>query len=566
MSIYNQYYTTRNKMKMNNNVKKLLFSGIIGLVAVVVTMFKNAYSDIDNHVISILLNGFYGKDNFCEFVNPVFCKMVELINNVFPNADGALLLVRLGSFLFYWWVAFLIMKYAKKQKIVYWLFYGILVIGLCIPCQNFTVYSASFSTMGIFTILLSMHILKNKKICFVGIFFIFMGMLGRYQAVLLTIPFFLLNIFIYLIVNKNQFKKTIMTVCSYVLPVFIIVCFMLIIKINVEKTELYSDAVQFNEYRSAIADYSMKPYDEIKDSINGVSENDYSLLKKRFLADTDLINTEYLKGVAEAGQTSQYGLSVREIEKCGKHILKICIRGEAFTRILFIISVFFLLVILCAPFNKMLKIEALLSGLGSMMICLYFSYIGRFLDRVCQPILLANVCVLLIIYITSNKKDYRKVFNRIISICLTVCLLFAGVIFVKYGVKTPRLAINLKAGNIENDIFSAIDSEEYYLWDTGTFCTVALSYYRNREMLPSQNFIDTQAFYGGWYYNHTFWKEKFAFNPIDKLLTQNSYYVSESIEDIQKYYKEHYKIEVKCKKVKDLLGVPVWKISETNND
>lgn len=534
----------------------IYISLVLALIATFFSMLQNAYNDIDTYVRSMLLNGLYGNDNIhCTYANPIYIWMCKVLNTLFPSADSCLLLIRIGTFLFYFWMAYLILRFARS-RVLFWIIFIVATFALYIPSLNYTVYSATFCIMGELSILLCMYKIRTKYVYFVGIGFLFMGMLGRLAGALLTLPFFALCMLFYFFYADG--KRSVKKMVSYLIPVLFVIILMSSLQLGADY--YYSDATEFNEHRTTVVDYPTKKYEDSKELQKIASKNDYELLKNRYLADTSIITTKYLKKVAIESRTIRYDKSLSGLVKSLTELFNFSIHTHGLTRILLIVAAILFGLVIISKIGIIFKLEAVLSIIGLSTICMYFIWRGRFFDRIMQPVLLADIVVLIVILVTNIEISKIKRRNYLIigSIGIIIAL-YSMFSFFKADLHKPRLALTSKTDiNYDNNK----KKDAFYLWDTDKWCFSALNRYRNRELLPDKRFVEENCFTGGWYYHNIFWNRTFKGNIIMKLFNKNSYYVSDDTKPLQIWFSEHYGKKVKFKYIKKIDKTPVWKLYE----
>ena len=484
--------------KKNKNsvwIKNIIISIIIAVFSMVILLFDYPYKAIDNLVNAIFLNDLYGDGDYCMFVHPLLGKIVSIINKLFPYADGYLLLIRLVTFGIFCALAFLILTYTKKNKVFYWMLFGIMVIGVNIPNQNFTIRTASVACVGMFIILLSFEKKRDVLHYLLGIGFIFMGTMGRMESFYLTLPFLFLEFVIYYVKGCADKGKTFKRIVSYGIPICVIVCIMAGTKYMIRYSDKNASDSKFNEVRSTLVDYPVKEYEELSRSMEGVSINDYELLKKRFTADTDIITAEYLQKLSKNSNVPRYKMEPQSIVKIFKDILKIMVKGEKTTRIMFALAFLLVMVLMCADINIWEKIQILLSYLGIWVICGFFTYKGRFFDRIAISVLLPFVTVAFVIFI-KNSLINNKIIRHIIIIGLSLLLAFSSIIFIKYEfTKNVQMAVASRRNVKDEHVFER--DSNYYIWESDSWCWKALFFYQKKTELPTEYFLQYNIPWGG---------------------------------------------------------------------
>ena len=58
------------------------------------SLFQPIYTNIDNYCTSMIINQVYAEDDYNMFLNPVVCWVSTFLGQLFPDADGFLMLTR----------------------------------------------------------------------------------------------------------------------------------------------------------------------------------------------------------------------------------------------------------------------------------------------------------------------------------------------------------------------------------------------------------------------------------------------------------------------------------------
>ena len=540
---------------MNSKIKHLLCANVIAFISILITLLGNPYRQIDNMINSIFLNNMYDNDYYCAFVHPLCVEIVKIIDSIFTNADGYVLGIRLVSFLCYWWIAYLILK-MKPKCICYWLMYIVMTIGFNIPNQNFTVRAAMFASVGFFTILLTFYRFRNKKYYMIGLFFIFIALLGRKEASLLMLPYIILCIFLFVLENKGELNRSVIRVLSYFVPIALVMITMIGTKGIISTSPKHIEDTEFNNYRSSVVDYSIKSYVELKKNMPDLTENDYELLVNRFVGDTDKIDSDYLKKIANVANIPNYNTNIYGVIRASVDSIRLCLKGEMLTKLLFILCGLIGIYILIFISDIYDKIEVILSGLGTWIIFIYFEYKGRLLDRVAQPVLLAILVIFLISLFKQKENIVKFKKNKIIICMIILCTIYPSISFVRFmSSNQVTFAVNCRANEDEYSY-----GDDIYIWSTGDFCGTALWQFVEKKELPSASFIKHNYPWGASFCSKNFYYKHLGGNPIKKLLEKNYYFVSNNPNSLITYYNEHYNIDVKATRNGNELGFKIWEL------
>lgn len=379
--------------------------------------------------------------------------------------------------------------------------------------------------------------LVGKAWVIIGNVLVACGLLGRFNAAILFVPFCVLEVLFYL------YQKRPAKALKIFIPTVAILVLIFSVDKIVQSSDFYAPAMQYDEARIAILDYPVKPYEEIKEEIPDISENDYNLILGWKLFDTDKITTQVMEEIAQEGKTT---VPIQD------SVLKI---KEQLTQVQpLVILTGAMLVAAFASCGNAEKLKIACSVGGMLVISMYFAVKGRYIDRVAIPLLL---CCLLIGTLTllTQAKEHKSLWYILAAIIVTV----GGVQAYKLPIHTwnMQLAVTAKSdfGN-ENKEDDTIYIEHTRIYHRADGRMVA-------GKLPEKSFLQHNISPGDWPYGQVYFqqhlKDMGLTNPMYDLLERpNTYFVDESSDLVLTYLREHYNPDVQCRKVGEKDNTPVW--------
>lgn len=525
------------------------------------------YADLDNYQNSLILNGLFSDDNYCNFVSPILATIVRIIDSVIPTLDGYVFVMEASMLLAIWLLFYTLFCVCKRNinVVVIWTILVALNYNVNILHCNFTIYSATLTVIGFFVLFACIR--KKIQIVFgiIGLGIVCVGSIFRLEAQLLFIPFVLLVVLFEGITKKKMVVHYLKRGISLFLIAIMCIGGNLLINNVTSSSDKYNEAVTFSGNRSALFDYETKSYKEVSNELSkiNVSENDYAAVKKSFLADTDIITSDYLSEIHNIVKKE------KNFDGLGNFVF-------TFFSMLFsnqLIAIEFLGFIIFLVFLSLFTniscvriIELILSLLGSILIAVYFSvFVGRMPWYLLVSILLGNWLVLLCVIIFDDIKLVSRLkCNFIIAFILGLSVF--------YAFTGSITATNVDGGKILDCVTAKpmlnvddSDNHDKFIWETSSYNDYIKENFWNTNKLTTSEFFynnipDKKSFYGQVYFNDYLNKINVK-NPAKALLEDNVYYVSdESNYDLMfTFLKEHYNSNLKVKKVSDVSGRSAWK-------
>lgn len=275
------------------------------------------YAFTDNITVAVVTAGYYGDNNMCQYLHPLFCLIIKALNPVLPTADVFAVLMHGFLLLGIYLISFAAFETAFKQPIRQWgveeyisralllLAIAYFTLGLKLFGINYTVQTGAIIATGFMVLFYVFHTNKGKSWIIAGTFLVFTGFLGRIEACLLFMPFIALELLTEFLRNKER-MSWIRKTTRYILPSMIVIAVLLGSKAIFLSTEPYRSDTEYNKYRTITGDYPMETYGVTYKDWDGIDRDTYNAVIHWNLADTDNINTETLKKIAEVGSRNDY--------------------------------------------------------------------------------------------------------------------------------------------------------------------------------------------------------------------------------------------------------------------
>jgi hypothetical protein len=536
------------------------------------------WANTDNYWISCILNGIYSSENYCFFVSPVLAKLVKMIDVIFPNADGFVLLGEVLGLTGVWCVFYILSKAVPRGKVL--LIYLLLIIFndkvnlLHLP---FTSFTGLLAVMGFFLCYAVLHEKAGRAFAGIGAVLIVFAGLWRFQAFLLCLPFFaavlLWDVILLGRAQKKQRLSYLKRLALILVPIVVLCVISVEFRDETDRQPCYAEGIAYNGARSSLVDYSQMEWEDVGTQLQelGVSENDFKMVCAMILADTDIVDTEYLRSIAGiSGKDSENKL--QDFRRLGMKLQFIYLAyntPEMFVQV--ILQLILLMGILFSDLNIYKKLGLGCCYLGAFLICSYFTYQGHMQDYVIQTLVLGVWCVLAAIVLLENRV-MKKVPAAEVIVFDAVLILVAGVLSHGSGSYSGNLlaCLNAKTSQI-SDIVELDESDDtVYIWSVNDFDRAVSSsefFYGHKllsEEFAAHNLVDGEWEYGQPYYVdylHTIGLD----NPMQALLNrEHTYYVApeERCQIVLTFLQEHYDSNVVVENVgltEDSL--PVWKFS-----
>jgi hypothetical protein len=562
------------------------FSGVKGpaaFVTVLTVLFWLAqgrlplWANTDDYWISCVLNGIYSSENYCVFVNPILAKIVKLIDVIFPNADGFVLLGEVLGLMGVWCVFYILSKAMSRGNVLLaWLFLIFFNDTVNLLHLPFTSFTCLLAVMGVFLCYAVLHQKANKAFALVGIIFIVFACLWRYEAFLMCLPFFAVMIGwdVVLLVKapKREVLSYLRRLAFIALPAVVLCVVSVEIKNETDQSPGYAEGIAYNAARASMVDYSLLGWEEVGEQLQelGVSENDYKMLRKMILADTEIIDTEYIRSIA--------GISYKASEEKLQDYITVGLVQQfislAYTTPVFFVQVILQMILLVwfltSDLNIYKKLGLACCYLGAFIIGSYFTYKGHMMYYVTQALILA-VWGAVASFALLEDGVTKKVPTVEIIVFNAVVALLMGILYYGGGSYSSNLFASLEAKTSQiSDIVGLDESDDtVYIWSVYNFNSVMrTSEQFCGQKLLSEEFVAHNLVDGEWEYSQPYYVDYLhnigLDNPMQALLNrEHTYYVApeERCQMVLTFLQEHYDSSVVVESVGEIKGIPVWKFS-----
>ena len=370
----------------------LVFAFVFALVVIVAgSMAWYPVDANDDFYMAMALSGVWGQgEGLCLFMNALTSQLIFFLNTALPFGNWYAWLELITAFFSLFTVTYLALTRVSLPfaSLVITATLAFTIAG-CTWEANFTFVSVASICAGGMALLASVREERHRpSLIVVGVAFMCIGYLWRYEVFILCIPAFGIAALVYLLFEERRRQGAIKSLLR-LWPFALVLCLVgasYAYDCQVWQQDPWRDWADFNNARSVLFDYPLKGYDEIADELGalGVSENDYDMLDLSITDDPDFFTTELLEQVTE----------VATIDLFTPHRFAVALRNY-FTRT-FIDPVFLtilalaLVVTIATTRGRVRKTILALLGL-SLVLSIIFAVIGRIPHRVHYPIWLFSI-------------------------------------------------------------------------------------------------------------------------------------------------------------------------------
>lgn len=400
----------------------------------------------------------------------------------------------------------------------------------------------------------------------------FIGLAIRDKCINIILPYFILIVFFYLIINRNIItKKKILNILIIFSISFGNLTLLNIINRYYEDNHAnYKSYIQYNSIRASVLDYPYYDYSKLQEPLQeiGINENDYLNLTHWNFIDTDFFDYEKLNNIYDVlndyRDEHPLGIKASILQLMNQNYYK-------YVSVMGCLSIFFIGILIC----KKYFVYSSIAILGTGIVLFLYAYIGRLMYRVEYSTFLALSIYLIVLQLFLNQRKFNFKKTLIIACCFLILgrtPLYIGETSYAYHnlffsminvVGKYRSQFNQE--NRHNNLIKEFKNNPNNLYLLG-FQTMTQTYYLNYSPFTSGCFLDFQntIYISGVETNHPEWKEALMKwkikNPALGLLEKNVYLVENvDQENIFQYLKIHFTDEVKIVLYKELDGFKIWK-------
>lgn len=537
------------------------------------------YAYTDNITVSVVASGMYGANNICQYLHPLFCLIIKVLNPLLPTADVFTTLMHLVLLLGVYFISYaaiegILQKPRRDWKVENYIFaaallmsIGYFVLGLKLFSANYTVQTAAIIAEGIIVLFCARHTGKGRGWIAAGTTLIFAGFLGRIEAGLLFLPFIALELLAELVRSKDWvrcLKKDI----QYYLPSLLLVVILLGTKWAFLQAEPFKSDADYNKYRTITEDYPMETYGVSYKDFSEVDRDTYLMVTHWNLTDTDQINTGALQQIAEVGSRNDYQLTKVGLKRTLQEMKRMAVMQDVHVMTLVILAGALTTWLLFAAKDIWLKLEALFSFLGGFVILFYFTFRGRALNRVWQCILIAGLTILVFVLIKARSGQWnwseapgdgkipgeepvliagtKQSFGIPIVFHLLLCMILyfgLGQVLAHSTLHAPISPLTARTGAKDSGYEKTFEDDSLYIWP-GWYERIPDCFARQNK-LPTQRVIDHNIAAGDWVYGQIYFRDFLqrigAPNPALALINRPNTYLMEGQEELMlNYLRRHY--------------------------
>lgn len=563
---------------------------VIGSLAITFAVYLifsitgSMYTYTDNLTVAVVTAGFYGDNNMCQYLHPLFCLIIKALNPILPTADVFAVLMHAFLLLGIYCVSYAAIEIAFRKSVRKWSVQDYIIralllltivyysLGLKLFGINYTVQTGAIIATGIVALFYAFHTNKGKAWIITGTTLVFGGFLGRVEACLLVLPFIVLEIFVELVRNKERLcwaRKT----ARYILPSIIVIAALLGSKATLMNVEPYRSDAEYNKYRTITGDYPMETYGVTYKDWDGIDKDIYDAVIHWNLSDTDKINVDTLRKIAEIGSRNDYKATTEGFKRTFHEMIRQATRVDVHVMTLTALAIILTVWCLIAAKSIWLKLEALCSFGGGFVVLFYFTFRGRAPLRVWQCVLIDALTILILVMVKdgmdrlqttplfkyesrtadgmeSTVKKSReqngsmlcRTASTIFQLFLCTVLYFGiGQVIAHSTIHMPVSPLTAKIWADDSGYEKTLQDDSLYIWSGWYECIP--EYFSKQNKLPTQRVIEHNIAAGDWVYEQVYFRDFLqridASNPALALFERPNTYLMEGQEELMLRYLKH---------------------------
>ncbi|MDO5138556.1 MAG: hypothetical protein Q4D71_08900 [Oscillospiraceae bacterium] len=554
------------------------------------------YLSTDSIGVSIVVDGYYGANNFCQYIHPLLCLLIRCLTPVIPSADVFTLLthvvigIQIGT-LFLLFTDKILANSIKSWAISsIWIIFttGMTILlftsGITIWNANYTITTGAIVLFGLIICFVSEREHRSLSWVIIGSATLCFGCMLRMESALLFFPFVALDVvaryfsivtgtevrddlgdsavFNYVVQNiepvdvVQQMRKYRRLHKSRLLPIALIIILLFITRVIFYTQEPYRTAVRYNAARTVCVDFPMKTWaPEVEDELGRLlSANDYAAATDWCFMDTDFLDTEMFERIADAGKKNKYEVSASGIKGMLNEMKYTLFHSSLYMVILVILSAALAIhnILNCGIWRKG---ETLLAILGAFVIIMYFTFRGRAPMRVWEPVIFATDFNLLMAAQAQHpartvhdcfKTKSKIVEERIFGICVFITLWFSTGQLIANGSFHEPQPVWMSRVPVEHSIYEATVSD--LAGEDALFIWPNWNAHLPEEVkitgkLPSLEMVRHNIAFGDWVYGQPYFTKFLrsidAENPAAALLNRPNTFFMEPTDIVKTYMQEH---------------------------
>lgn len=606
-------------------MKKILnrpfcLAGIMTVLCLIIQSKISLYcSGIDGYLISMVSNGCYSENNYCMFIHPLVSYVCGKLSRVLPYADCYTLIIMSFMVFSLFLLYYLIFSHVRKsyKRVVLILMVICYVFSTCNGLtMRFTLQAGFCMFVGLLLLSMAFHD-ENKKYIIPGVLCCMFGCMIREQAAVTLLPFFGLLLLYELLANKYTWKVFFSKCVKYTWLAVACISILFLTNTLFYNQAEYTESIEYNNARSALVDYPIKEWENVKDKATGYSENDYYAVTHYIWEDSDIIDSEYLYGLSSIANNNFF-VRVGEISTVQSKIvftLKTILSTVGVNAVKMVWFEVGLVIILLSVYlflkhkDLWVRLVLIFNLMGYFVIITFFALLGR--EVALKELLLAgNLLVLFYLtFVLNGAKERASNYKwNILKVVLLVYIAFQPFIGQKWfspvwgGVRFAsecNLIESSKVDALEKDLYGIYkgipfldgnrnsliemfsvrkpskmgfmledigEKDELYIWNVGDYDEELSGLQRNNK-LPSKSLLSHHVAMGEWVSGQIYFNEHLegigARNLMKSLLDRpDTYYVGKNEKVVCQWLREHYSENIKIEHVKDIGEYPVWQFSK----
>ena len=424
------------------------------------------YLFTDNVDVAIVLNGYYANP-LSLYQHPILCLLIFGLSRIFQSADMFTVSVHFLIFCELSSLMLLLPKRVMEKWIREWqlpdvlvfmtsvLFCVFLSAGLNLWRANYTVTAASFLFTGWLILSMGRNRENRQFWTVVGTVFVALGYMLRKEAGLLFFPFIGLLLVAELVSGHKA------DVVRRYLPACIAVLLLVISQTVFDSIEPYATAKQYNTARTAMVDFPVKTWNEASSDIN---REDYVAATNWLFSDTEVMGAETLSEMAKKSERNAYEFSAEGLRGALRNMLRIANRTDVYMTVMVILCLMLSVWNAFSQSSGWHKLIAICAIIGAFVILLYYTFRGRALLRVWQPVLFAVLLLetaLIIIGGTKLSGSAQTVFLLLVTGLLYYS---AGQVIAHTEFHSPHTALTARTGADDSAYEQTLHDDDLYIW------------------------------------------------------------------------------------------------------
>ena len=572
---------------MNKSLtKKQRFIGALTITLVLYVLFSissGLYIYTDNITVGVVTSGMYG-NNQCQYLHHLLCLVIGLLNPVLPFADVYATLTHVSLLLGIFLISYAFIETAFQKPIRKWrvddmvsaalmaLAIVYFTLGLKLFGVNYTVQTTAIISEGVIALVYGAKTRKRRSWIVAATAVVGAGFLQRYEACLLFLPFLALELLTEIVRAKDKagwFKNN----RRYLLPAIVVIIALLASKAAFMNIEPYKSDAAYNRYRTISEDYPMETYGVTYKDFSEIDHDTYIMVTHWILADTDVINEDTLRKIAEVGSRNDYQYTSQGLKWTLNEMKRVATTQDVHLMVLLALTALLTLWNILTARGVWLKLESVLCTLGGFVILFYFTFRGRAPIRVWQCVVISalTVHVLVMIKGVMDRQSVSPVDRKgqpggvvIFQLLLCVVLYFGvGQVMAHSSVHAPVFPLTARVGADDSAYEATFEEDVLYLWPN--WYSAIPDYFSRQDKLPTQRVIEHNIAFGDWLYGQVYFRDFLsrigAENPAKALLERSNTYFIEGQEDILlEFMRKHYGDDIQAEYVRKVNGKKAYRL------